>query len=111
MALGIDPKIDYAFKCLFGREKNAALLIGFVNATVFSESSAHHHAFDLRDATGRLLFSDDFQAHILEIPKLQKAPEALQATWRFGSISSSMRRVSTLSPCPILWISRSSNAR
>lgn len=32
MRPGIDPKVDYAFKRLFGREQNAALLIHLLNA-------------------------------------------------------------------------------
>lgn len=32
MVPGIDPKIDYAFKRLFGKEQNAALLIDLINA-------------------------------------------------------------------------------
>ena len=32
MVPGIDPKVDYAFKRLFGREQNGALLIHLLNA-------------------------------------------------------------------------------
>ena len=34
MKLGIDPKVDYAFKKLFGTEENAALLIDLLHAVV-----------------------------------------------------------------------------
>jgi predicted transposase/invertase (TIGR01784 family) len=34
MILGIDPKVDYAFKWLFGREQNVALLISLLNAVL-----------------------------------------------------------------------------
>jgi hypothetical protein len=34
MILGIDPKVDYAFKRLFGREQNVALLISLLNAVL-----------------------------------------------------------------------------
>lgn len=34
MQVGIDPKIDYAFKRLFGVEKNSALLIDLLNAVL-----------------------------------------------------------------------------
>jgi predicted transposase/invertase (TIGR01784 family) len=169
MALGIDPKIDYAFKRLFGTEQNGALLIhlinavlrpkpgkevveveilnpfnekdfdddklsvvdvkardqggrrynvemqmladqyfckrllyywakmdvqqmregdpyedlkptfviAFVNARVFPDAEAYHHAFSIRDVTGTLLFSGDFQTHILEIPKFRKGLASL----------------------------------
>lgn len=36
MIPGIDPKVDYAFKRLFGREQNAALLIHLLNAILQS---------------------------------------------------------------------------
>jgi predicted transposase/invertase (TIGR01784 family) len=34
MILGIDPKVDYAFKRLFGREQNVASLISLLNAVL-----------------------------------------------------------------------------
>ena len=34
MGLGIDPKVDYAFKRLFGSEENAPLLVSLLNAVV-----------------------------------------------------------------------------
>ena len=34
MILGIDPKIDYAFKRLFGMERNRDLLIDLINAVL-----------------------------------------------------------------------------
>src|SRR5437762_11317008 len=34
MILGIDPKVDYAFKHLFGREATRALLIDLVDAVL-----------------------------------------------------------------------------
>lgn len=34
MIVGIDPKIDYAFKCLFGRERNIALSRHLIQAVL-----------------------------------------------------------------------------
>ena len=34
MSVGIDPKVDYASKWLFGRESNSAVLIGLLPAVV-----------------------------------------------------------------------------
>ena len=34
MLLGIDPKVDYAFKRVFGDERNADILIHFLNAVL-----------------------------------------------------------------------------
>lgn len=34
MKLGIDPKIDYAFKKLFGQERNKPLLVHLLNAVL-----------------------------------------------------------------------------
>jgi hypothetical protein len=34
MATGIDPKVDYVFKCLCGDEDNALLLVDLLNAVL-----------------------------------------------------------------------------
>ncbi len=34
MALGIDPKNDYAFKCVFGSERHTRVLIHMLNAVL-----------------------------------------------------------------------------
>jgi len=34
MALGIDPKNDYAFKCVFGSERHSRVLIHMLNAVL-----------------------------------------------------------------------------
>jgi predicted transposase/invertase (TIGR01784 family) len=46
MILGIDPKIDYAFKRLFGREQNLALLIHLLDAVL--KPSPDHQVADLQ---------------------------------------------------------------
>src|SRR6266436_3251376 len=43
MILGIDPKVDYAFKHLFGREATRPLLINLVDA-VLDPAPGHHIA-------------------------------------------------------------------
>jgi hypothetical protein len=34
MILGIDPKVDYVFKWLFGKESHVALLLSLLNAVL-----------------------------------------------------------------------------
>jgi predicted transposase/invertase (TIGR01784 family) len=47
MILGIDPKVDYAFKRLFGRQQNVALLISLLNAVLQPPTGGAIVAVDL----------------------------------------------------------------
>jgi hypothetical protein len=55
MIPGIDPKIDYAFKRLFGLERNSAVLIHLLNALLQPRHHTRVTEVDLRarDQTGR----------------------------------------------------------
>lgn len=48
------------------------VLIAFVNAAVFREAPGYSQTFRMRNAENTLLFTDDFEAHILEIGKFRK---------------------------------------
>ncbi|MFO0964345.1 MAG: Rpn family recombination-promoting nuclease/putative transposase [Gemmataceae bacterium] len=61
-------------------ELKCTIVIAFVDDPVFPREAAHHHAFTIRDETNRLIFSDDFAAHILEIGKFSKRAGELQST-------------------------------
>jgi predicted transposase/invertase (TIGR01784 family) len=66
MIVGIDPKVDYAFKILFGREQNIALLIHLLNATLEREPGEQVTELELQNPFQDKDFLDDKLA-ILDI--------------------------------------------
>jgi predicted transposase/invertase (TIGR01784 family) len=54
--------------------------ICFVNEIVFPDPSDYHLCFELRERQHELLYNDDLQLHMLELPKFQKRPQELKTT-------------------------------
>ena len=44
MIVGVDPKIDYAFKYLFGREVNRPILIDVLDSVLFTMPAGPDHS-------------------------------------------------------------------
>ncbi|MCI0681046.1 MAG: PD-(D/E)XK nuclease family transposase [Gemmataceae bacterium] len=82
MILDIDPKVDFAFKRIFGvpaREgEEYGLLqptysICFVDDMLFPDVEGHHSNFRLRDAQNRMIFAEELSIHLIELPKFRLA--------------------------------------
>lgn len=86
-----DPRIDFAFKHVFGREQNKSLLISLLDAVLQpavgegiasleimnpfndkEELDDYHLIFELRERRHQALFTDQMAVHILELPKFTK---------------------------------------
>jgi predicted transposase/invertase (TIGR01784 family) len=53
--------------------------ICFVNQTLFADMADHHMVFRLREAKRDLVFSDDLEIHLIELPKFTKSAEQLSS--------------------------------
>lgn len=77
----VDPKVDFAFKHVFGQEQNKQLLISlldavcFVDTPLFPDFDGYHSVFELRERGRGALFTDQMAVHILELPKFTKTAE------------------------------------
>jgi predicted transposase/invertase (TIGR01784 family) len=56
-----------------------SITICFTNETIFGEVADYHLVFRLREEKYRLLFSDDLEIHLIELPKFTKTPEQLSS--------------------------------
>lgn len=88
MVPGIDPKIDYAFKRLFGLERNGDTYAGLkptvsiiiVNQTLFRQIDDAHLPFQLANLKHGLVFSNDVCVHLIELPKFDNPVEELSTS-------------------------------
>lgn len=78
MRIAIDPKVDYAFKHVFGREPTIAIC--FVDTLLFPAIDDYHLVFELRDRRHQMLFTDQIALHILELTKFNKSVEQLETS-------------------------------
>jgi predicted transposase/invertase (TIGR01784 family) len=90
MILGIDPKVDYAFKRLFGREQNVALLISLLNAVLQLPPGSQIAAVDILNPFQDKDLEDD-KLSILDI-------KARDATGRLFNIEMQMLIVAAFRP-------------
>ncbi len=66
MALGIDPKNDYAFKCVFGSEKHTRVLVHLLNAVLKPSAGAYVESAVILNPKSEPLKLDD-KISILDI--------------------------------------------
>jgi len=59
MGIGIDPKVDYAFKMLFGMERNRDILADFVNAVLERSDGTWITELELLDPFNSKEIADD----------------------------------------------------
>jgi len=57
---------------------HATILIAIVNGRIFPQDTGYHLCFELRDRNHSLLFTDDLELHILELPKFKKTVDAVK---------------------------------
>ena len=65
----INPRIDIAFKKLFGVEENKDLLIALINSIVGPESKEYHNVFHIAEKNTGLVYFKDLELHTLELKK------------------------------------------
>jgi predicted transposase/invertase (TIGR01784 family) len=103
MILGIDPKVDFAFKRVFGDPRNADILIHFLNAILrlpepivsieimnpfsdkdfsddklFPQVDDYHLVFGLYNLEHQIRFSDHLEIHVLECSKFTRGLHELR---------------------------------
>lgn len=91
MKPGIDPKVDYVFKWLFGKDGHVDLQEGeeyaelcpciticFLDGILFPGVPDHHLSFGLHSALHpQLVFNDQLAIHLVELPKFRKSATEL----------------------------------
>src|SRR5437773_1666799 len=71
MILAVDPKVDYAFKHVFGRKPTIS--ISFLDHVLFPDVPDYHLRFRLLEESKHFPFTSDIEFHILELPKFTKS--------------------------------------
>ena len=93
MMVGIDPRNDFAFKCVFGNEQHTDILIHLLNAVLSPQGDRRVERVWIINPISRLTHLDDKQL-ILDI-------KAQDESGRLFDVEMQMNRLTSY---PMLWI-------